>query len=312
MAFGCDEVRRYLDSFTDRRSKPPSDLEAVSDHVAACASCYSRLQSFFRTVELPESTFLRETLDELALSIYNLAKAIIRDRPPANARDSAENVRITEEGAGSEAENLQAGVEMIEDAEDYTGSSRVGDLALSELRDQLSSAEGAPGMKIDLALSLFRRLTTLQSRYLFKAWNWIGVLHYQKEDWSDAEQAFLRVLTAEDGAREVRSFAHCNLAYVHKHRGDLDRAVRAAGKSAILAEEDGQDPYFGQVAELYFRLLRGSERDPERARDLLERILGKPGARRRFVEDLRSGPNAPMLQVFQASPLASQFPELQA
>jgi tetratricopeptide (TPR) repeat protein len=311
MSASCGDVGRFLAGFADRRSRPPEDLEALSDHVASCPGCYLRLSEFFRTAPLPESSYLRETLDELAGSIYNLAKAIIRDRPPAGAEDSAENVRITEEFPGGVVENARSGVEMIEDAEDYVGSTRVGSLDLEEVRAQLENAGTAPGMKIDLALALFQRITGLDSRYTQKAWNWIGVLHYQKEDWDRAEEAFQRALAVHGGAREVRAFAHCNLAYVHKHRGDLDLAVRSARRSIVLAEEDDRDPYFGEVAEMYFRLLRGAAGDLEEAGRLLERILSRPGGRPRLVADLRAGPNAAMRRALVASPLRPQVPELE-
>src|SRR5262245_57573801 len=126
MPAGCDVVLGYLDRFLSGGPKASPDLERISDHVGTCPSCCARMASFFRTIELPESSYLRETIDELALAIYNLAKAVIRDRPAASADETTENLRITQPGGGSAEENVQAGSEMIDDAEDYVGSSKVG------------------------------------------------------------------------------------------------------------------------------------------------------------------------------------------
>ncbi len=116
---GCDAVARYLDLFLKEGGRAAAELDRVSEHVGTCPVCYARLSNFFRTVELPESSYLRETIDELALALYNLAKAVIRDRPARSEAEATENLRITEPGGGSAEENVQAGVEMIEDAEDY-------------------------------------------------------------------------------------------------------------------------------------------------------------------------------------------------
>ncbi len=309
-AAGCDYVSRYLERFLDEGVRGGVDLEQVSAHVGACAGCWARLSHFFRTIELPESGYLRETIDELALAFYNLAKAIIRDRPPEGPGDATETVRITEEGGGSEAENVEAGQEMIADAEDFTGSSSVLGLDLDDLREQLQEAGTARELKVEMALRLFRRITGMKSRYLEKAWNWIGVLHYQKGDLGEAEAAFLKVLAASDGAREVRSFAHCNLAYVFKHRGDLDRAIRSAERSVVLSEEDGKDLYFGRFAELYFRVLRGSPADLNRARDLLGLLTATRDGRDRLLQDLATGANAPVRDSLAGSALAPLLPEL--
>lgn len=309
-AAGCDYVSRYLDRFLDGGTRSGVDLEQVSDHVGTCPRCYVRLSHFFRTIELPESSYLRETIDELALSIYNLAKSVIRDRPPAGPDDATDNLRITVPGGGTETENVQAGVEMIDDAEDYAGSHRVAGVDLEALRSRLEDASTSRGMRIDLALGLFGCLTGLQSRYLAKAWNWIGALHLQKKDFDAAEAAFLKVLAAEGGDREVRSFAHCNLAYVFKQKGDLDRAIRSAQRSVVFAGEDGGDPYFGRFAEIYFRLLRGQEGDAAAARALLAQIQASPGGRAQWVGDLRLPSNEPVLSAIRNSPLAMDFPEL--
>lgn len=307
---GCDYVTRYLERFLEEGARSAVDLEQVGDHVGACPQCYQRLSQFFRTIELPEPGYLRETIDELALALYNLAKAIIRDRPAASPEDQTDNLRITVPGGGSASENLQAGVEMIEDAEDYTGTSRVGGTDLEEVRAEIHRAADSQAMRIDLALALFERITRLPSRYQWRSWNWIGVLHLQKGEFDAAEAGFLKVLAGGAEAREVRTFAHCNLAYVFKHRGDLDRAIRSARRSAILAEEDGEDTYFGRFAEFYFRMLRGAADDESEARRILSAIILAPGGRAQLVADLKLPSNGPVLDTFRNSRLAKDFSEL--
>lgn len=282
-------------------------LDRIGTHAAQCPSCYTRLTRFFKTVELPESGFIKETLDELALSLYNLGRAIIRDRPPEE-EDQAAVLHITEEGGGSAQENVASGVEMIEDAEDYAGSTMVHGVDLEALRDLLDDAETAQGMREELARRVFGRITEMECRYVGKAWNWIGALHYGAEQFDDAEVAFKQVLALGDAAREVRAFAHCSLSYIQKHRGDLDAAIKSARRSAVLAEEDGEDPYFGRFAEVYLRLLRGQEGDEAAAAGELDRILALADGAERFHRDLHAAQNAPVLKAFRASSLAGRYP----
>ena len=306
----CESVGRYLDAFLDRGAREGVDLDRISAHVSGCASCYERFSTFFRTMELPESSYLRETLDDLALALYNLGKAIIRDRPPVNPDDVTENVVITEEGRDGIDENLEAGVETIEDAEDYTGSSVVEGADLEEVRRLLESAEDARRMRIDLALEIFRRVPPLGSRYTSEAWNWIGVLHCQKEEFEEAERAFMQVLRAPDGATNVRALTHCNLSYVFKARGEVDRAILSARRSVILAEEDGKDPYFGRFAEVYFLVLRGRSEDLDAAEKVLSTLCATREGLERLRNDLHLASNEPVLEALRKSPLAARFPDL--
>jgi tetratricopeptide (TPR) repeat protein len=277
-----------------------SSLAEIASHAESCAGCQEKLARFFHAVELPESSFLRETVDELALALLNLARALIRDAP---GTEETENVRITEEGGGTAAENRLAGEELIADAEDFTGSRHVGEVDLEDLRAELAATEERRTRRTDLARALFRRITTLACRSRAKAWNWLGVLHYQREEFAEAEAAFLAALADVDGARDARAFAHCNLAYVFKHRGNLDAAVKSADKALVLAEEDGRDPYFAAFAGVYLRLSRGAPADLERASGLLDEILRTPGGRLRYLQDLGLPSNAPVKNIVSKSSL---------
>jgi len=282
------------------------DLRQMGSHATTCAACYQRLSAFFRTVELPESSYLKETIDELAYSLLNLARAIIRDLPPDTEEPETAIITITRDGGGSAEDNVESGHEMIDDAEDYTGTAQVGDLDLARLRGLLADAKGGELLRGELALDLFMCVTRMESRYEAEAWNWIGALHYGRERLDEAEAAFLKVLSLSEGITEVRSFAHCTLAYIFKHRGDLDRAVRAARSSVVLAEEDGKDPYFGQFAELYVRLLRDAEGDEGACRDLLRGLKGSNWDR--FCEDIKAPANAPVLEAYSGAPVSEEFP----
>lgn len=306
----CDYLTRYLDRFLDQAARERVDLTRISQHALTCPECYQRLRRFLHQVDLPESSFLRETLDELALALYNLGKAIIRDLPPRGPDDVTESVAITEKGGGSVDENRRAGVEMIEDAEDYAGSSRVGEMDLEELRQLIEDAEDTSRMRVDLALAIFEEIARLPSRYLYEAWNWIGVLHLQRGSLDRAEAALNEVTQAREGATNVRCFAHCNLGYLHKQRGDLDAAVLSAQRSVVFAQEDGKDPYFGRVAGLYFRLLRGGESDVEQAEILLREILDTEGGATRLRHDLGLSTMRPIRDVLQASEPGAAHPEL--
>jgi len=306
-ADGCDYVSRYLERWLDEGERSKLDLQVVGGHASGCPRCYTRLAHFFRSVDLPESSFLKETIDELAWSLLNLARAVMRDGTVPDDEDEETAVlAITREGGGTADENVEAGNEMIDDCEDYAGSVKVGGTDLEEVRELLEDAERAHGLRVDLALALFRRVTELESRYEAEAWNWIGALEYRRERLDEAETAFLKVLSLDTGIREVRSFAHCTLAYIFKHRGDLDRAIRSAHRSVALAEEDGKDPYFGRFAEVYIRLLRAGDEDPERAREVLEAIRAADW--NRFRSDITAAANAPVLEAYRDSGLANAFP----
>ena len=304
---GCDYVSRYLERWLDEGERSQLDLDAVGAHATECPRCCTRLAHFFRSVDLPESSYLKETIDELAWSLLNLARAVMRDRPVSDDSDKETAVlAITREGGGSAGENVEAGQEMIDDAEDYVGSATVGGMDLEEVRGLLEDAEQAHGLRVELALSLFQRVTELESRYEAEAWNWIGALEYRRERLDAAEAAFLKVLSLKEGLEEVRSFAHCTLAYIFKHRGDLDRAVKSARRSVVLAEEDGKDPYFGRFAELYLRLLRASEGDAVATREILTALRSSDWDR--FGSDITAVANAPVLAVYRQSGLAEEFP----
>lgn len=304
MTIGCNQVSRFLDGFLQSRNRDDAELNALSAHAGECSACRERLARFFHTVELPESTYLRETVDELAFTILNLARALIRDDPDGA---STENVRITESGGGTADENLSASDELLGDAEEFTGSTDIGGLNLEEVRADLEGVQASrKAHRIDLALKLFHRITTLSCRHHDKAWNWIGVLRYQREEFAAAEEAFQKVLSDPAGARDARAFAHCNLAYAQKHLGDLDRAVRSAERAVALAEEDGQDPYFGRFAAIYLRLLRHAEGDAERAEAHGVGIL-TGGGRTRLLQDLHLPSNAPVLEVVRNSALAARL-----
>lgn len=304
----CQRVSAYVSRFLDEGPVGGGDMGDIGDHAARCPSCYARLSAFFKTVELPESRFLEESIDELAFSLYNLARALIRERKHDGEEDEQAVIQVTEEGGGTAAENLEVGTEMLDEVEDFSGSTFVHGMNLGELRGLLQDAETAEQMREDLALQVFHRITEMRCRYVARAWNWIGALNYQRQRFDDAESALRRMLQIEEDNRDARAYAHCTLSYIHKHRGELDEAIRSARRSSVLAQEDDRDPYFGRFAEFYFLLLRGKEGDTGKADRLLSELTATEDGRSRLKGDLLAGPNKPVLDAFQASDLADRLP----
>jgi hypothetical protein len=119
----CGDVAAYLDAFLDHEARARFDTAALSGHAGACAACATRLAGFFRVLELPESAYLRETLDELAIAMHGLALAVIRERQDPEA--NTDNLVPVAAPEGAADELARQGTEMADDAEDWAGSSRV-------------------------------------------------------------------------------------------------------------------------------------------------------------------------------------------
>ena len=300
----CRAVSDYLNRLADSQGSFKLDLNQIAEHAGGCSWCYSRLSSFFRTASIPESSYLKETLDELAWSLLNLGRAMVRDRAKSED-DAAAGVQITTDGGGSAEDNVELGSEMIDDVADFAGSSVIGATNLEELRDLLEHAEEGQKLRIDLAIDIFRQVTSLDCRYHAQAWNWIGALLYKNGDFVEAQTAFLSALGCRENFTEVRSFAHCTLAYIYKQQGDFDRAVKSAVRSSALAEEDGKDPFFGRLVEIYVRLLRKGDQDEDRAREAFEAICKEDGGRDRLITALKAPHNEPIAKAVKGSALQS-------
>jgi tetratricopeptide (TPR) repeat protein len=266
---GCRAVADYLDQFLQSGRVDRESLDPIAAHAGDCSRCYAELATFFRTAPRPDSSFLKETIDELADSLLNLARAIIRDRNDPNEEEMTRGLKIMDDGGGTAEANLEVGTEMIEEAEDFTGSSQIGGYNLLALRGLLLDAEQGHGLRTELALQIFRWAADLEGRCMPQAWNWVGALLYKRGQFEEAKAAFLSALSSKEPTTEVRSFVHCSLAYTYKQLKDLDRAVTSAGRSHSFARIDGKDPFFGLFVEAYTRALRAGADDIAKAKQCI-------------------------------------------
>jgi hypothetical protein len=309
----CDYVTRYLDGFLDEGTRRAFDLEKVSEHVRLCSACYDRMAVFFRAIEIEPSGYLKETLDELCLAIYRLARSVLGERN--DPEDNTENVvAVSGESPGSTREHVQHGHEMVSDVEDFVGSGEVSGRDLGDVRRLLDSAARSEERKVDLAIVLCQEVARFQSRHRASALNLLGVLQLFRNRLKEAETAFLQALSEPDydeDSRVARASAHCNLGYAQQLVGDLEKAVKSARRSQALCEELGIDPFHALFARFYFNLLR-MDAGVVDARDAIARLLELGDGERRLARTLVLENNKPILEAFRRSPLAAEHPDLLA
>ena len=303
----CSFVSRYLDGFLEKSGRDPLALEQVATHVRSCGACYDRLSGFFKTIELPPSTFLRETIDELCGAMYQLAVGVIRERkdPEVNTDNM---VSVYTRGS---AKNAAAdGLGMVDDAEDFVGTKGVGDVAFSEVRELIARAEMPREKKLDMARLLCDQILRFETRHAAVASNLLGVIHIWQGRPSDAEAAFLRTLAADAPHAEDRvfkAFAHCNLGYLSREKGDLRGAVQSARRSVAIAEEIGEDAFYGLFALVYFLVLEGPAAEAK-AREAFEKLSGLERGLERFAEAVRFENNRAIAEVLRASFVGREHP----
>jgi hypothetical protein len=305
----CDSVRRWLDGFLASEARDAAALEATAAHVRECASCYDRMTHFFRTIELPPSTYLRETIDELCLAVHQLAIGVIRERtdPEVNTDNM---VSVYTRGSAKKA--AADGRAMTDDAEDYVGQEKVGDVAFEAVRDLIARAEMSREKKLDLARLLCEQILRFDTRHVGRAANLLGVIHLWQERRDDAERAFLRTLAAPSKSgddRVFKAFAHCNLGYVSALKGDLKSATLSARRSVAISEEMGEDAFFGLFALVYFQVLQGPAAEAG-ARDTLAKLLALKDGARRTSDALRLENNREVAATFRASFVGRERPDL--
>jgi hypothetical protein len=305
----CVFVSRYLDRFMDRQGRDGAALESVAVHVRSCAGCYDRLGRFFRTIELPASAFLRETIDELCGTMYQLAVGVIRERKDPDVNTDNMVSVYTRGGTGAAAAD---GRDMLDDAEDFTGAPAVGDVAFDEVRDVIARAEMSREKKLDLARMICEQILRFETRHVAVASNLLGVVHLWQGRSEDAERAFLRTLAAPAKTPEERvfkAFAHCNLGYLSRAKGDLRAATMSARRSIAVSEEIGEDPFFGLFALIYFQNLEGDATAAE-ARETAARLFALKDGETRFSDALKLENNREVAAVHRASFLGRERPDL--
>ncbi len=310
---GCEYVSQYLGSFLDTAARQSFDLERVSQHIQGCRPCYDALGGYFRAIDLPESAYLRETIDEMCLAMYRLAQTVLKERH--DPEDNTDNVVPVEgEVEGSARDHAQYGREMIEDAEDFVGSSEIqAGCDLEDVRRVLDDVPGSQDRKVDLAIGICTEITRFNTRHLATAYNMIGVLRLWRNQLDAAEADFMRVLSLPDGddsARSARAFAHCNLGYVRQLKGDVEKAIQSAKRSVGLCEELGVDPFHGLFALMYFHLLQKTDTGHAKAKGVIARILGLDDGKRRLESTLALENNGPIRDAFRASGLSAECVDL--
>jgi tetratricopeptide (TPR) repeat protein len=309
----CDYVTRYLDGFLEEATRSTFDVEAVSEHIRLCSPCYDRLSRFFRTIELPESSYLKETIDELCVAMYRLAGAVLRERK--DPEDNTENVVPVSGGAaGTSRDHVEHGHEMIADVEDYVGTDEVGGQNLGVVRKLFDQAERNEERKVDLAAVLCEEIARFPTRHRASALNLLGVLRLWRNRVAEAENAFVQALGEpdhDDDSRIARASALCNLGYAQQLRGDVEKAAKSERKSLALCEELGIDPFHALFGLFYFSLLR-DEAGLADARDALGRLLVLEDGRGRLRDMLALENNRPILDAFRRSRLHADHPDLVA
>ncbi|HYC76960.1 MAG TPA: tetratricopeptide repeat protein [Planctomycetota bacterium] len=296
----CGLVDRYLDRFLNKEGRDAASLEAVSAHVGACPACYERMARFFRTIDLPESTFLRETIDELCAAMYELAQGVLRERKDPDVNTDNMVSTFSKESVSRAADDSRG---MLDDAEDFVGEAGVGDVRFEDVRSLIERAETSREKKLDLARVLCEGVLRFETRHLAAASNLLGVIHLWQNRPDDAEQSFLRTLAAparDQDDRVFKAFAHCNLAYLSHQKGDLQGAVRSARRSVAVSEEIGEAPYFGLFAMLYFNVLRRDEGEAA-AREALAKMLTLPDGAKWLGDALRLENNRTIADALRAS-----------
>lgn len=307
----CSDVRAYLDVFLDKGKRASFDVDAISAHASSCPECGQRLAAFFHVLELPESAFLRETLDELAIAMHGLALAVIRERHEPDA--NTDNLVPVDAPVGAAGDLARQGNEMVDDAEDWVGSTEVAGHDMGQFRDVLDSATATRERKLDVAARICESVSRLATRHLPRSLNLLGAVRLWKSDLDGAEEAFLRSLACRDpdeDGRRAQMFAHVNLGYVHRQRGQFDKAVAAARRAAILSEELGEDPLFGWFAQFCFEIERPDGTGLKAAEGVFRKLMALPDGYRRVCQALALENNRPVVESLKSTGFAAAHPDL--
>jgi len=307
----CGDVAAYLDAFLDHEARARFDVASLSEHAGGCASCATRLAGFFRVLEIPQSAYLRETLDELAIAMHGLALAVIRERvdPEANT-DNMVPVAAPE---GASEDLARQGAEMVDDAEDWAGSSRVSGHDMAEFRDVIDDAARSRERKLDVAAKVCEAASRVATRHLPRVLNLLGAVRLWQSDVDAAEAAFLRTLAcrdADEDGRRAQVFAHVNLAYVQRQRRRWDAADLSARRAVALAEELGEDPLFGLFAQLCIAVDRVAESGVGAVERVVARLIALPSGTARLRDALALENNKPVRDALRDAGIGASHPAL--
>ena len=270
MTIDCTHVASYLDSF-GKPSANAAEVDGISEHVRDCRACFHRVADFFRLLKAPDTGYLRETIDDLTLAIYNLVKSLLLHTPPETDDDRRENLRFSRD-PGEASQYIRDGAEAIDDVEDFLGSDNMQGESMESIRADLVQSHRR------LTAKLLQRGVDLGGLYSLDCRNLQGVLHLYAERLDEAERAFSAVVTAAVVDPYIRSVQVCsmlNLAYVYQRKRRFDDAVKWADRAKALACDIGNNPFPQSFGLAYFLLLRNRDGDDSRAAAEVGQILAQ-------------------------------------
>ena len=300
---------QFVESYLGRFESGTSDFEhdSVSDHVKLCSTCYDRMSSFFRVLEVPETGYLQETLDDLTLSIYNLAKALMRQEPPEDSPSKTNHDNVIFVTQPEDAQQYVAqGVEITEDVQDFTGKDEFRGESMDRVRNLIENSR----REIDLILSLLDRGIELAGRYSWDCHNLKGILLVSDDRLDDAAREFRAVIAApkvDAYLRSVQVHAMNNLSFLCSQQGQSDDAIRWAQKSCAFAEEVDMDTFSSRFGLMFFHLRRQHEGDIDRAAEQIGIILQDANSRSAFERCLGLESNAEVRRMLAETGLDKRF-----
>ncbi|MEZ6195268.1 MAG: tetratricopeptide repeat protein [Planctomycetota bacterium] len=307
----CDRVVAYLESVEG--GTEVFDHEKVSAMIGGCPSCVARVADYFKVLEVPESGYLDETLDDLTLALYNLVKALMkRDEAREPAAGDAErrhgNVLFVDE-PGDADEHAQDGDEMIDDVQDYVGRDEVRGASMEGIRRLIEESQA----RFEAAEVLLRKAAELDGRFSLDCLNLLGILHLERGENAEAEATFREIIRRGGGdleARKVQVHAMNNLSFLCVARTDVDEAINWARRSRALAEETGIDPFASRFGLMYFYLRRNQAGDLERAIEEVKGLVEAPKSLDALRRCLLLATNAEIRNLVETSGLTERFPAL--
>jgi tetratricopeptide (TPR) repeat protein len=303
----CDEIVAYLDGVRD--GERDFDHEHVSAMLAHCPSCVSRVAEYFQVLDVAESGYLNETIDDLTKALYDLVKALMKSE--ANRQrdlDEHENVLFVD-APGDAEEIAQEGDEMIDDVQDYVGSDQVRGESMESLRLLIDESKE----RFDATVVLLQRAVDLDGHFSLDCRNLLGILHLKHGDAVAAEACFREVIRrgGQDlRARTVQVHAMNNLSFICGDRGELDEAIQLARKSRVLADETGIDPFGSYFGLMYFHLRRDAAGDLDHAAEAVEVLVAQDETHDNLKRCLGLASNAAIRDLIRDRGLADRYPSL--
>ncbi len=252
---------------------------------------------FFRLMEVPETEYLDETLNDLTHAVYNFVKSLMAQAPAdEESAERHDNVRFVQQ-PGDSAEYVLEGKEMIDDVQNFAGSDQVRGASMEGIRDLIERSQE----EFEFAISLLEKSANLGGEFSLDCLNLKGILYLERSGFDEAELAFNAVITAKRGdlyTRKVQAHAMGNLAYTCIAMKRLDEAIVWATRSKALAEETSLDHFGARFGLAYGYLLRDFDGDLELARQEFEALSATPESRKVLAASLKLESNQEIRELF--------------